>query len=191
MSRRADRRGSGAVRLRLSEAATVRALDAVYAQVPTIECRGDCADTCTRFPTVRPERRRVEAASGIEFPEYHEGDRERGPLPPCPLLTWAGQCSVHPIRPLLCRLWGVSELFPCNYGCRVDGGHLLGVKETYALLGDVYEVAGNHREAARMRMILDVPDEQVAAQKSLLKAMAWGRIGLSEAMDRSRERGVF
>jgi hypothetical protein len=129
----------------------------------------------------RAEKRRIAARTGGPHPDEHPAAVK----PPCPLLTWAKQCAVYDIRPLVCRLWGASELFPCNYGCRPEGGRLLGVKETYVLLAEAYEISGQHGRAAELRRVLEVPDDVVAAQTPLLKAMAWGRIDYAEAYRRA------
>ena len=36
----------------------------------------------------------------------------------CPYLTWDNKCSVHPSRPMICRLYGlVKDELQCRHGC--------------------------------------------------------------------------
>lgn len=52
-----------------------------------------------------------------------------------------GRCAVYDIRPMICRLWGLSEDMPCPYGCVPEGG-LLPVEEGYAFLAEAFDIAG-------------------------------------------------
>lgn len=36
----------------------------------------------------------------------------------CPHLSPIGTCSVYAIRPLICRIWGMVEAMPCEWGCK-------------------------------------------------------------------------
>jgi Fe-S-cluster containining protein len=36
------------------------------------------------------------------------------------MLTADRQCGVYEIRPLICRLWGLTRSMPCPYGCRPE-----------------------------------------------------------------------
>lgn len=98
----------------------------VYAEVPPIECRGLCHDSCGSLGTSAAERA-VIRDRGVELPPlavFPAG---------CPALTILKRCSVYDVRPLICRLWGVAEGMPCTYGCRPAGG-LLPDSEAYRLL---------------------------------------------------------
>lgn len=58
---------------------------------------------------------------GIELEDRHAVIRRMaaGEDYTCPALV-DGQCSVYDDRPLICRLWGVTEGLPCPYGCEPD-----------------------------------------------------------------------
>jgi uncharacterized protein len=167
----------------MSQGQLHRELEKVYAQVPVIDCRGNCWDTCTRFPVTRAENRRLRRETGQEI---EPAGRQRQ-LPPCPLLVNL-RCSAYDIRPLLCRLWGASQIFPCNYGC-VPAAGLLSVKTTYLLLARAYELSGQTGMARDCAEIAEKPDAELEAMAPALKALAWGKIDYSEARAR-RDRAL-
>jgi hypothetical protein len=57
----------------------------------------------------------------------------------CPMLD-GNRCSVHPVRPLICRMWGVAENMLCPHGCTAE--RTLSWDEGQALLAEVYALAG-------------------------------------------------
>jgi Fe-S-cluster containining protein len=67
----------------------------------------------------------------------------------CPALTVLGRCSVYADRPLLCRIWGVVESLPCQWGCRP--ARVLTDAEGYGLLARAADVDGDRAAAARFR----------------------------------------
>lgn len=92
----------------VDDAERVKALEDLYAELPTIDCIGLCADNCTAIWMTRVEWDRVRK-------------RMKGPLEPrgwvCPALR-KGRCTVHIARPMVCRLWGATEFSPCKHGCK-------------------------------------------------------------------------
>ncbi len=89
----------------------MRDLDALYAELPRLECQRLCAESCGPVFMGRLEWRRV-CTSVREV-------RTGGDDLMCPLLK-KGRCEVYPIRPMLCRLWGLVESMPCPWGCEPD-----------------------------------------------------------------------
>ncbi len=87
---------------------TLEALDALYAALPTILCKKQCQASCGVIVMTRVEWLRLQRYMGYR-------PKDKCTLV-CPLLR-RGCCSVYPVRPLICRLWGVSELMPCPWGC--------------------------------------------------------------------------
>lgn len=85
------------------------AIEALYAELPGIACRGLCAVSCGPAPMTHRERERLEHAAGAPVvaatPEMN-----------CSLLV-DGECSMYALRPLICRLWGVVEGMRCPFGC--------------------------------------------------------------------------
>lgn len=98
-------------------------IEALYAELPKIECQGKCAESCGPVPMGRVEWQRVCRAGG---------ERKGNPLTlVCPYLE-EERCSVYEVRPLLCRLWGIVETMECPWGCKPE--RYLTREEGYALM---------------------------------------------------------
>jgi hypothetical protein len=121
------------------------ALDALYAKIPNVECRGLCAHTCnTAIDMSSTERRRI-AGRGVDIPPPHQRALDET----CPALTFLKTCGVHPIRPTVCRLWGASESMRCPYGCPVDGDVLTDMDAMNIML-ESYLIGGHDDLTAAM-----------------------------------------
>jgi Fe-S-cluster containining protein len=100
-----------------------RRLQAVYDQVPAVSCHcdrlGQCceltkeemeADFATMYPLYSVEYLNIVDYVKAHFePEARDrvlGVTEERP-PRCPFLTDVGGCSIYPVRPLVCRTYGV------------------------------------------------------------------------------------
>lgn len=96
-------------------------LDAIYAELPTIECRGLCAIACGTMFLTDLEVRRLQAATHVkprtvlkmlaDGAPHTARERDR-----CIYLK-NDRCSVYAIRPLICRAWGLVRLLSCMHGC--------------------------------------------------------------------------
>lgn len=84
-----------------------RHLDRLYASLPTIACKGLCADSCGPIAMTPAEFGRIAERTGSE---------PVATTMTCPLLA-NERCTVYDIRPTICRLWGVVESMPCPHGC--------------------------------------------------------------------------
>jgi Fe-S-cluster containining protein len=62
------------------------------------------------------ERQRIAKALGTNHPVPYFASRGFEGYRVCPLLK-AGRCSVYAIRPMICRLYGVTDEMPCPHGC--------------------------------------------------------------------------
>lgn len=103
----------------------VAALDALYAQLPTIECKGGCAVACGPIPLTDVEARRLQLATHRKpktimlTPAVVDasGDtrHER-----CIYLTDQDRCSAYAVRPLVCRAFGLVKRMSCMRGCLPD-----------------------------------------------------------------------
>ena len=109
-------------RPRRADPARIAELDAVYAELPTIACKGLCQESCGPIVQARSlttqELLRMQDAGG-----ERRGKQRRRPLT-CPYLTAedeTGRCSIYEERPAVCRLWGIvdSPLMRCPHGCDV------------------------------------------------------------------------
>jgi Fe-S-cluster containining protein len=96
------------------------ALDVLYARVPSINCKGLCTESCGPIgeATSPRERDRLRERLGTSTMDEPVAFVDRDGSVPCPLLV-NGKCSVHDIRPLICRLWGSveHEMMICPHGC--------------------------------------------------------------------------
>lgn len=84
-------------------------LDALYAELPTVDCQGHCAQACGPITMTPAEWRRLNDAS-TAVPSI-DGNFH------CTLLTKEGRCSVYEVRPLICRMFGVARGLECPWGC--------------------------------------------------------------------------
>lgn len=121
-------------------------LDAAYAAVPALACKGLCSRSCGPIPVSPSERDRLAAAHGAPLRELAWTVKDGGAwlfLEPdrkgrCQLLR-NGRCTVHADRPLICRLYGAVDdpTMRCAYGC--EPARLLTADEGHALLASIAE----------------------------------------------------
>jgi Fe-S-cluster containining protein len=110
-------------RLTTSERQAVAALDALYATLPTIACKGLCAIACGPIVLTDIEARRLQVTTHTKprtIPVTAidaDGNtlRER-----CVYLTPANRCRAYAVRPLICRAWGLVKMLSCMHGCVPD-----------------------------------------------------------------------
>ena len=88
----------------------MNAQEAIYARLPSINCKGLCVRSCGPVPCQRAERDAMRAAAGGK---PHAIVKSTGM---CAYLE-AGRCSVYAQRPLICRLYGVVEKMRYPHGC--------------------------------------------------------------------------
>lgn len=130
-------------------------LDALYARLPALECRGKCQHSCAASVDMSDvERARILAEASLRMPSRDEAPGA------CIALTMLGACVVYPVRPMICRLWGVTDAMRCPHGCRPAGGYLAD-RDALNLLLDAFEVGGggySPAAIAEIRRLLDVPE---------------------------------
>lgn len=83
-------------------------LDALYATLPAIQCKGLCQQSCGPIAMTPVEFRRISEASGTTPTVDNKGT--------CSLLK-DGKCSVYEQRPTVCRLFGIVKSMKCPFGC--------------------------------------------------------------------------
>lgn len=94
-------------------------LEALYAALPSLACRGLCGHSCsTHVDASAVERERI-AAAGVDL---DEATVDGG----CPALSRAlvasGRCTVYAVRPMVCRLWGPRPRCRARTGARPTAG---------------------------------------------------------------------
>lgn len=86
------------------------ALDALYAELPKLTCQRKCQEGCGPIFLGRVELWRI-------LRRTKRWSLHSNPITlACPLLA-DGKCSVYRIRPMICRLWGLTRSMACPYGC--------------------------------------------------------------------------
>jgi Fe-S-cluster containining protein len=109
----------------------------VYDALPSIQCKGLCYRTCGPIIMSGVERERMAAARGVRGEMFLDGKGH------CPMLDpRTHRCRVHAVRPLICRLYGVSVGLECHWGCVPDGGEYVTRKEAGAMIDAVEEAGG-------------------------------------------------
>ncbi|MDQ4040514.1 MAG: YkgJ family cysteine cluster protein [Actinomycetota bacterium] len=112
-------------------------LDALYAELPSLRCKGLCKDSCGPIDPTPVERQRIREAGGPEIPPLLATTDESV----CPALDEHGRCGVYDVRPMICRLWGIGVQMRCPHGCEPDGGWI-SAAETQRFLMRSYLIGG-------------------------------------------------
>lgn len=109
-------------------------LDAIYDSLPRLDCQKKCQECCGPLLVPKIEWQRIEEAgkfvplASLERVELHTwfkfmGKHNLVAMQPdenmsCRLLMpISGRCTVYPIRPLICRIWGCVKWMRCPHGC--------------------------------------------------------------------------
>lgn len=90
-------------------------VDAMYAKLPELDCKGLCQECCGPIMMSRIEWVRIQESTGMPLEHFQ---KQAGETFVCPLLSPAGKCTVYEIRPLVCRLWGSTPKAKCPFGCQ-------------------------------------------------------------------------
>jgi uncharacterized protein len=109
-------------------------LEAIYAEIPRLDCQQKCQGCCGPLLVPKIEHRRIEQAgkivtlASLAHVELNSmwkwmGKENLAAMQPdgnmsCQLLMpITGRCTVYAIRPLICRIWGCIERMRCPHGC--------------------------------------------------------------------------
>ena len=169
---RAPLRGDAGERER---AAAISRLEALYAALPALACKGLCGASCSAHVDASALERERVAAAGVDL-GAPTGDGA------CPALSRAlvasGRCTVHAVRPMVCRLWGAAASMRCPHGCLPDGG-VMGDREALGALLASLEVGGHRDDGVRAVMQACLDDEVAAG---LMGALIRGRREVKPAL---------
>lgn len=92
-------------------------IEDIYELIPDIICTEGCYECCENFGV--PSRTKVEDDRLKEFLQAHSMQQGEARGNTCPYLDRGlpeGGCSIHPVRPLICRLYGTSPNYLCKTG---------------------------------------------------------------------------
>ena len=119
----------------LARIAEARTINELWRLVPRVECKRLCGRSCG-----------VIMASQWEVDRVVKFVRESRPRPctgpdgiTCGYLDGENVCSVHPVRPLVCRMFGAAEGLMCEHGCESDP---LTLEEGMTLLMRAEQIGG-------------------------------------------------
>ena len=83
----------------------------IYELIPDFHCTEGCHDCCQNFGV--PSRTRVEDERVKAFLRKNSMQLGEAQGNTCPYLNETG-CSIYPVRPLICRLYGTSPSYRCK-----------------------------------------------------------------------------
>lgn len=93
-------------------------LKKIYDKIPGIECKGLCQNSCGPIIIFPAEAENIRS-HGCSVPEETVVHPVNGEMT-CAALDSAGRCTIHHVRPAICRLFGVvnDPKMICPYGCK-------------------------------------------------------------------------
>jgi Fe-S-cluster containining protein len=114
----------------------IKRLEEIYKMLPDIKCKQECSYACGPITMSYGEAERLQQETGAPVKKCDQNLE-------CGYLLEGKNCSIHPIRPILCRLWGVvdTEEMTCPHGCEVVGKKL-SQEEAYIIMQLIEMVAG-------------------------------------------------
>jgi Fe-S-cluster containining protein len=92
-------------------------IDDLYDLIPKLMCTEGCYECCKNFGV--PSRTKVEDETIKTFLREHSMQPGEAKGHTCPYLDESlseGGCSIYPVRPLICRLYGTSPNYLCKMG---------------------------------------------------------------------------
>jgi len=119
-------------------------LEEIYAKLPPIACKGLCHDSCGVIPIAPIERETMADYTGKKVKVeplivlgLHSKHRVLRPKDPtdltCPYLK-KERCSIHPARPLICRMYGVVAGMVCPHGCKPMMAEMLTDEQAHEII---------------------------------------------------------
>lgn len=97
-------------------AAAVGELEALYAALPALACKGLCQHSCDEHVEASDLEHARARTAGVDLTV----PTATGACPALVATFGAGHCGIHPVRPMVCRLWGIAASMPCPHGCLPD-----------------------------------------------------------------------
>lgn len=120
-------------------------IDALYARLPRIACQQRCQVCCGPIAMSRLEFRRLLSIDPTLRHKISQMQSELGfnygrsyliglGREACSFLR-DGACSIYSLRPLICRLWGMTQTMRCPWGCQPE--RFLNDREAHEIMGEM------------------------------------------------------
>lgn len=112
----------------------------IYSRIPTISCK-HCSSCCGPILWFEPEEICIQAymkKESIRYVQWSNQEFERNNMR-CPYLS-KNRCIIYPVRPLVCRLQGVTKGLTCQQTLRplIDDDEIVLIKKMFfRLLSDM------------------------------------------------------
>ena len=94
-------------------------IEDIYNLIPDFMCTEGCYECCKNFGV--PSRTKVEDERIKKFLKDNSMQPGEAKGHTCPYLDEGrkeGGCSIYPVRPLICRLYGTAPNYLCSMGVR-------------------------------------------------------------------------
>lgn len=148
-------------------------LDALYAELPKIDCQGLCSDSCGPIEMSVRERQRIEG---------EHGEVTCGMGASCSMLDAQRRCRAYATRPMICRLWGLTKKMRCHYGCVPE--RWLSDAEVFRFIARADSIGGApHDRAERLEQSIE---HQIRTRPELIAKLAREIIKPPTLADRAR-----
>lgn len=104
-------------------------------KMDSLDCKGECYESCGPILFNNRDRKRISDYCRQNGIEYHDIQTpsllqtlqwelmQDDDIPVCPYLK-DNKCSVYPVRPMICHLWGATEKMECHKGCVPIEGYI-------------------------------------------------------------------
>lgn len=120
----------------------IEKLEKLYKKIPNVECKGLCHPSCSIAPAEDLEIKRARKRLGFNPFRISNKDVEyaktTGKISSCGALK-NNRCTIHSIRPAICRLYGVAEGLECPFGCKPKKQEL-SRQEAYSLIRELRDI---------------------------------------------------
>lgn len=101
-------------------------LNSILNRIPELDCIGKCTESCTEFrvyPAEELEIKQYCIDNDIPFTPFLKNEDLRLKIingcDQCKYLK-NDKCSIYPVRPVICRLWGNTGIMKCEFGCKPE-----------------------------------------------------------------------
>ena len=115
--------------------------------IPVVECQKKCQNSCAQIRCSLSELNLIKKfckANGLKYINVNGANNHmlkqslKGKVTSDDLMCKYlkdGTCTIHEVRPAICRLFGAADDLPCPHGCKVVGT-VMKSKDAHALINN-------------------------------------------------------